>query len=81
MLHVDGCAQEGVGGRAVGKTIGLELPDEQEDAAAALHMVDVPLTRGGILRRRALALPVEQLAVDRIIVVHGGGRIVFVRLV
>ena len=81
MLHVGGCAQESVGRSAAGKAVRFKFADEQKNAAAALQMMDVPLTGGGALRRGALALPVEQFTVDRIIVVHGGGRIVLVRLI
>ena len=66
---------------AAREAVRFEFADEQEDAAAALLMVDVPLARGGVLRRGALALPMEQLAVDGIVVVHGRGRVVLVRFV
>ena len=81
MFHVSGRAQEGIGRRAAREAVRFELADEQEDAAATLLMVDVPLARGGVLRCGALALPMEQLAVDGIVVVHGRGRIVLVRLI
>lgn len=43
--------------------------------------MDVALSGGRLLRRRALALPVEQALADGIVVVHGCRRIVLVRLV
>ena len=81
VVLVGGRAQEGIGRRAAGKAVRFEFADEQEDAAAALLMMDVPLSRGGVLRCGALALPMEQLAVNGIVVVHGRRRVVFVRLV
>ena len=44
-------------------------------------MVDIPLTRRGVLRRSALALPMEQILVDGIVVIHGRGRIILIRLI
>ena len=44
-------------------------------------MVDVTLPGRGLLSRGALALPVEQRLVNRVIVVHGGRRIVLVGLI
>ena len=64
MVLIGGRAQEGVGRRAAGKAIRFEFADEQEDAAAALLMVNVALAGGGVLRCGALALPMEQLTID-----------------
>ena len=44
-------------------------------------MVDIALTGGRIFCRGALALPMKQALVDRVVIVHGRGRIVFIRLV
>ena len=44
-------------------------------------MVDISLSSWGVRRCGALALPVEQVFIDRIIVIHGGGRIVFICLI
>ena len=43
--------------------------------------MDVPLPGGRVFGCGALALPVEQAFVDGIILVHSGGRVVFIRLV
>ena len=43
-------------------------------------MVDITLTGGRIIHRRALALPVEQALIDGVVVVHGRGRIVLDKL-
>ena len=81
MLHVVGCAEIGVSLSAVRNPVCLELTDEQQYAAPLFLVVDIPLAGGGTLRRGALALPVEQPFIDRIVVVHGRGRIVLVRLI
>ena len=81
MLHIVGCAEIGIGLSAVSDPVSLELPDEQQHTAPLLFMVDIPLAGGRTFRRCALALPVEQPFVDRIVVVHGCGRIVLVRLI
>ncbi len=44
-------------------------------------VMDVPLSGGGVLGCCALALPMEQVLVDGVIVVHGGGRVILVSLV
>ena len=81
VLHVVRRAQMGVRLRAAGHTVRLKLTDKQQHLAAAFLVVDIALTGGRILRCGALALPMEQALIDGIIVVHGGWRIVLVRLV
>ena len=81
VLHVVRRAQIGVRLRTAGHTVCLKLTDKQQYLTAAFLMVDIALTGGRILRRGALALPMEQALIDGIIVVHGGWRIVLVRLV
>ena len=79
MLDIVSSAQKGVG-RRPGKII-FGLPHKQQNLAAALPMVDVALSGGRSLRCGALALPVEQVFIDRIIMVHRGGGIIFIRFV
>ena len=43
--------------------------------------MDVALPGGRVFGGGALALPVEQVLVDGVIVIHGGGRVVLIRLV
>ena len=64
-------SQEGIGGCA--NDVILEFPDEEQDFAAFLTMIDIPLAHraGGV--SGGLALPVEQLLIDGVIVVHGRG--------
>lgn len=50
-------AEEGVRRRAAGEAVRLELPNEQQHAAAALPVMDKALTGGRLLRR--CALPVK----------------------
>ena len=78
MPHIAGSPQIGIRLSTTGYTIRLEFTDEQQHLAAALPVMDIPLASCGIFSCRALALPVEQALIDGIIVVHGGGRIVFV---
>ena len=78
VAHIAGSPQIGIRLGAVCDPVGLELPDEQQHLAAAFSVMDKPLASCGIFSCRALALPVEQALIDGIIVVHGGGRIVFV---
>ena len=80
MLDIVHGAKIGIGGTAEAG-ICLELPNEQQHTASFLPVMDVPLTSGRIFGGGALALPVEQVLVDGIIVVHGGGRVIFVGLV
>ena len=81
MLHVARRSQIGVRLRTAGHTVRLKLTHKQQHLAAAFLVVDIALTGGRIFCRGALALPMEQALVDGIIVVHGGWRIVLVRLV
>ena len=72
-------SQEGIGGCA--DNIILEFPDEEQDFAAPATVIDVPLAhRAGIICG-GLALPMEQLLVDGVIVVHGRGGVVFIGLI
>ena len=76
-----GRTKTGVGPGGAGEPVGLVFAHEQQNPAAALFVVDVALAGGGTLRRGALALPVEQLVADGIVVVHRGRGIVLVGLV
>ena len=76
MLDVVRRSQEGVG--CCAHHIGFEFPHKQQHLAAPLPVVNVALSYGTGIRSRALALPMEQALINGIIVVHGGGRIVFV---
>ena len=73
MLHIAGCAKIGIGLSAVSNPVGFEFTDEQKHSTALLFVMNIPLAGGGALRRGALALPVEQPFIDRIVVVHGRG--------
>ena len=81
VLHVVRRTQIGVRLRTAGHTVRLKLTHKQQHLTAAFLVVDIALTGGRILRRGALALPMEQALIDGIIVVHGGWRIVLVRLI
>ena len=72
-------AEEGIWCCSAGVALGL--PDEQQHMAATGLVVDVSLAGGRIGAGGGLALPVEQPGVDGVIVVHGRGRILLVRLV
>lgn len=80
MLHIVGRTQIRISLSTTCHTIRLELADEQQHLAAALLVVDITLTGGRIIHRRALALPVEQALIDGVVVVHGRGRIVLDKL-
>ena len=73
MFHIVGCSEEGIRLCSAGNPIRLEFADEQKHAAAALLMMNIPLPCRRIRGRRALTLPVEQLAVDGIIIIHRRG--------
>ena len=81
MLHIVCRSQEGIGSGASCDPVRLEFPDKQQHLAPSLLVMDIPLAGGRVRRRGALALPVEQVFVDGVVVVHGGGRIVLVSLV
>ena len=81
MLHIARRAQIGIRLCTAGHTVSLKLPDKQQHLAPPLLVVDISLTCGRILRRGALALPVKQTLTNGVVIVHGGWRIVFVRLV
>ena len=81
MLDIARRAEIRIRRRGVQYPVRLKLPDEQQHPAPLLPVMDVPLSGSRVLRRRALALPMEQLAVDGVVVVHGGRRIVLVCLV
>ena len=72
-------AEVGIRLRAAGDSVGFEFPHEQQHTAAFFFMVDIPLSGRGVLRSGALALPMEQLAVDGVIVIHRGGRIMSIK--
>ena len=57
------------------------ITDKQQHPAAALFMMNITLACWRILRRCALTLPMKQILIDRVVVVHGGGGIVLVGLV
>ena len=72
-------SQEGVGGCA--DNVILEFSDKEQDFAASLTMIDVPLAhRAGVICG-GLTLPMKQLLVDGVIVVHGRGGVVFIGLI
>ena len=73
MLHIVSCPQIGVRSSAASHTVGLELADKQQHLTSALYVMDLPLASGRVLCRGALALPVEQVLVDGVIVIHGRG--------
>ena len=81
MLDIVHGAKVGISGGTAETGICLELPDKQQNTASLFPVMDVPLSGGGVLGRCALTLPVEQVLVDGIIVVHGGGRIILVGFV
>ena len=81
VLYIVRCAEIRIGGSASGNTIRLEFTYKQQNTAAFLAMVNVSLTGGRILCRCTLALPMEQLTVDGIVVVHRGRRVVLVCLI
>lgn len=75
MLHIVGCAQKGIGLRAPCDPVHLELLDKQQHLTSTLPVMDVPLSSGRVRCCGALDLPVEQVFVDGIILIHGGGRV------
>ena len=81
MLHIVGRPQEGIGRRTSCDPIRLKLPDKQQHLAPPLPVMDIPLSSRRICRRGALALPMEQALIDGVVVIHGGGRVVLVRLI
>ena len=78
-FHIVRKSQESI--RCSTQLIALVLTDKYHHVCAHVTMMYVALTGLAFGSCSALALPVEQLAVNGIIVVHGGGRIVLVRLV
>ena len=81
VLYVVRNSEIGIGRSRIADAVRLKFADKEQDTAAALPVVDVTLTGRGLLSRGALALPVEQCLIDRVIVVHGGRRIVLVGLI
>ena len=79
MADVVGFAEEHEWGGA-GHVI-VVFADKEEDVRAFLVVVDVALAGWGFFGGGALALPVEQPLVDRIVVVHGCRGVVLGRLV
>jgi hypothetical protein len=59
----------------------LVFPHEEQDLMTVFSMVNVALPRRALHAGCALALPVEQRAVDGIVLVHGRRRKVLLRLV
>ena len=74
-------AKVGISGGTAETGIRFELPDKQQHTASFLPVMDIPLSGGRIFGCGALALPVKQVLVDGIIVVHGGGRVILVGFV
>ena len=81
MFHIVHRTQVGVCGCTAKTGVCLELADKQQHAVSLLPVVNVSLPDGRVLCSCALALPVEQALVDGVILVHSGGRVVFVRFV
>ena len=81
MLHIVCCTQEGIGLSASCEPVHLELSDKQQHLTSALSMMDVSLPSGRVRRCGTLTLPVEQVLIDGVIVIHGGGRVVLIRFV
>lgn len=68
MLNVCRRAEEGIGSGSAGNAVILEFTDEKQHPAAALGVMDIAMAGRRIVSRGALALPMEQLAADGIIV-------------
>ena len=68
MLDVCRRAEEGIGGGSAGNGVILKFTDEKQHPAAALGVMDIALAGRRIASRGALALPMELLAADGIIV-------------
>ena len=81
MLYIVRSPEVGIGCSRIADAIRLKFADKEQNTAAALLVVDVTLTGRRLLSRGALALPVEKCLVDRVVVVHGGRRIVLVGLI
>ena len=72
VLYVVRNSEIGIGRSRIADAVRLKFANKEQDTAAALLVVDVTLPGRGLLSRGALALPVEQCLIDRVIVVHGG---------
>ena len=72
-------SQESVRGCA--NDVILEFPDEDQDFTASAAVMDIPLAHRAGVSCGGLTLPMEQLLVDGVIVVHGCGGVVLVRLI
>ena len=81
MLYVICCAEVSISSGAACDLVGFEFAYKEENPAAVFTMMNITLSGSGILCRGTLALPVEQLAVYRIIVVHRSRRVVLICLV
>ena len=78
VLYIIGCSQIGVYFRTISDPIILELSNKQQDLTSLFPVMDVPLTCGRSIRCGTLTLPMEQGIIDRIVVVHGRRRIIFI---
>jgi hypothetical protein len=69
-LVLDVCrrAEEGIGSGSARNAVILKFTDEKQHPAAAIGVMDIALAGRRIVSRGALALPMEQLAADGIIV-------------
>ena len=66
----------GVSQESIGSGVGadpLVFPDEKRNVITDFLVVDVSLDLGAGFTILALALPVEEVGVDRVVLVHGGG--------
>ena len=81
MFYIAGRTQEGIGRCTICNPVILKFTDKKQDFAALFTVMDIPLACGSRIRSRALALPMEQGVIDRIVVIHRGRRIVLIRLV
>lgn len=81
VLYIVRGSEIGIGRSRIADAIRLEFADKEQNTAAARLVVDVTLPGRRLLSRGALALPVEKCLVNRVVVVHGGRRIVLIRLI
>lgn len=81
MLYIVCFSQKSVNTGSAADAVRLVFPYKQQEKCSFLSMVDVSLSGGGIVRRRTLALPMEKLFADRIVLIHCRRRIILVRLV
>ena len=79
MRHIIGESKECVR-RCLAELI-LELADEEHDAVVVPSMMNIPLPCFRIFTRRALALPVKEYIVNRIVFIHRGWGVILIGLV